>query len=522
MNHTAAGAQRRWTFASLAVAGCGLVLLYALVREVLWARGFPLVHDAAILHYVSFMIGRGHAPYLQQVEMNLPGVLMTEWWSMHTFGADAAGLWRWDTFVGLCAVALAAGVAGRGYRVAGASGAMLLWMIHLNDGAYDLGEREWLIAAMLLACTGCAVLCLERRQAAWMAPCLALGGWASAIKPFAVLLPAAVAVIVCVGVLQPGVFQLPAWNRVQRRAFVWRLLGWCIAGGMLPVIATVLYFRHWPGAFAAFVHTEQTLGTWYASQGQADLRYMLLRVMSYPVLAVLALTLYLACRSKWWTDLRLAMLSIGAAVGVVLYLAQRKGFPYHVYPMLLFALVLGFVVTQRGLASRSWDRRVVAALLLLIGGVRVPLKLWRDHRKAEYPIGTQAALIGDLRRLGGASLNGRVQCLDMTLGGCIGALYDLRLEQPTGFVNDNMLFPKKTGPFLIALQQRFLREMNTVSPQVIVLSAHNWPDQDDFSFSKLERWPEFAAWLQARYRLESTHITTTAQHTANYRIYVRR
>ena len=80
---SAPSAERRWTWASLAVAGCFAVLLYALLREVLWARTFPLVHDAAILHYVTFMIGRGHAPYLQQVEMNLPGVLMTEWLSMH-------------------------------------------------------------------------------------------------------------------------------------------------------------------------------------------------------------------------------------------------------------------------------------------------------------------------------------------------------------------------------------------------------------------------------------------------------
>ena len=70
----------------------------------------------------------------------------------------------------------------------------------------------------------------------------------------------------------------------------------------------------------------------------------------------------------------------------------------------------------------QWDRRLVGAALLLVGGLRLPMKLWRHHEAIAYPVGTQQALIGDLRRLGGGALDGRVQCLDMTLGGCIGAL----------------------------------------------------------------------------------------------------
>ena len=517
-----AGVQRRWSWGALAVALCAAVLLYALLHEIAYARTFPLVHDAAILHYVSFMIGRGHAPYLSQIEMNLPGTLMTENFSMHVFGATAAGLWRWDTAVGAFVVAVSAAVAGRGVRLAGACGAMLTWMVHLNDGAYDLAEREWLIALLLMGCAACAVFCLERRQPAWMAACLALGGWAGAVKPFAVALPAAMMLMVLLATLRDGLWGVPTLDRAARQAFLRRAGMACLAGGLLPVLATALYFRHWPGSFSAFLFTERTLGAWYALQGQADLHYMLLRVMSYPVLAVLVLTVYLAFRSKCWLDLRCTALGVGACIGIAMYLVQRKGFPYHVYPMLLFLLVLGFVLAQRGLDSLAWNRRMIAVVLLLLGGIRVPLKLWRNHLKIEYPVGTQTALIGDLQRLGGTALNGRVQCLDMTLGGCIGALYSLQLEQPTGFVNDNMLFPERSEPFLAALQQRFLQAMEQAPPQVIVLSAHNWPNQDDFTFSKLQRWPAFASWLGARYRLESTHVATTVQHTADYRIYVRR
>ncbi len=446
-----AGAQRRSGVPALAL--CAAVLLYALTREVLWARGFPVVHDAAILHYVAWMISRGHAPYVSQVEMNLPGVLMTEWASMRVFGADAAGLWRWDTFVGMCAVGAAAGLAGRGVRLAAACGAMLAWIVHLNDGAFDFGEREWLIAALLVGAAWCAARCMETRQAAWMAGCLALAGWAGAEKPFAVLMAAVLVAMVLVDAQWPAV-----WGGAGR-ARVLPLVGWSVAGGLVPVVATAVYFRHWPGAFSAFLSTEHTLGAWYSAQGNNPLSYLLLRVLSYPLLLVLLLGLYLVARGRVWRERRGALLLAGFVVGVVLYLAQRKGFPYHVYPLLLFGLPLGFASAQRGVESVAWDRRVVAVVLLLVGGVRLPLKLWREHAKTEYPVGTQQAVVRDLERLGGASLNRSVQCLDMTLGGCIGALYELKLEQPTGFVNDNMLFSGERRPFLAELHNRFLAEL---------------------------------------------------------------
>ena len=173
---------------------------------------------------------------------------------------------------------------------------------------------------------------------------------------------------------------------------------------------------------------------------------------------------------------------------------------------------------------RGWDVRIAAVLFVLLCAVRLPAKFWHNRDNAAYPYGTQQALIADLESLGGHALNGQVQCLDMTLGGCIGAEYDLRVAQTTGFVNDHYLFPypQSASPVLAEYQARFLREMAANPPRVIVLTAHNWPDQDDRNLTKLERWPAFAQWLTAHYRVDRTHLATTTKHTASYRIYVRR
>ncbi|GAA3754578.1 hypothetical protein GCM10022270_11570 [Terriglobus aquaticus] len=485
-----------------------------LLRLVLYERTWPIVHDSAILHYVVFMVGSGRAPYTGMIEMNLPGALMTEWFGMHVFGATAAGLWRWDVLMGLLAVAGAAWIAGRGYRMAGIAGAMFTWTLHLNDAAFDIAERDWLIAGLWLLALACAAEAVDRRDARWMAGCFALAGWCCAIKPFAILLPAVLLAMVL-------------WHMRDR----WRaVLVWSLLGAVPPVLATVLYFAHWPGAFDAFLHTERTLGAWYGTLNRATWHRMLLGVLLYPVLAALALVLYLFVRARSWLRLRDLLLAVGAACGVVMYLVQRKGFPYHVYPFVLCAAVLGFVLAQRvwttawaSRAMRGFDVRVAAVMFVFLCAIRLPAKFWHNRDNAEYPYGTQQALIADLQSLGGHSLSGQFQCLDMTLGGCIGAAYDLRLVQTTGFVNDHMLFPypESASSVLTEYQQRFLREMQANPPRVIVLTAHNWPHQDDRDLTKLERWPAFAEWLLANYRVDRTHLATTKKHTASYRIYVR-
>ena len=494
-----------------------------LLRLVLYERTWPIVHDSAILHYVVFMIGSGRAPYTGMVEMNLPGALMSEWFGMHVFGANAAGLWRWDVFLGLLATAGAAWVAGRGARMAGVAGAMFTWTLHLNDAAFNIAERDWLIAALWLVALACTAEAVERRDARWMAGCFALAGWCCAIKPFAVLLPAALLAVVL-------------WQMRDR----WRgVLVWSCVGALPPVVATALYFAHWPGAFAAFLHTERTLGAWYGTLNRATWHRMLLEVLLYPVLAALVLAVYLFVRARGWLRLRELLLAIGGACGVVMYVVQRKGYAYHVYPFVLCAAVLGFVLAQRvwttaGAAREpshssrrvmfGWDTRVAAVLLVFLCAVRLPMKFWHNRDNAEYSYGTQQALIADLESLGGHALSGQFQCLDMTLGGCIGAAYDLRLVQTTGFVNDHILFPypQSASPLLTEYQQRFLREMAANPPRVIVLTAHNWPNQDDRNLTKLERWPAFAEWITANYRVDRTHLATTQKHTASYRIYVRR
>lgn len=123
------------------------------------------------------------------------------------------------------------------------------------------------------------------------------------------------------------------------------------------------------------------------------------------------------------------------------------------------------------------------------------------------------------------SLHGRVQCLD-TAGPCIGALYEARLTQTTGFLYDCYLLDGRNA---VAQQQRALleREWARRTPQFLVLT-----DSSCFTgartFDKYGSWP----WMQqqlARYNVvlerhpaQPLRLWSRPEQPYAYRILVRR
>jgi hypothetical protein len=138
-------------------------------------------------------------------------------------------------------------------------------------------------------------------------------------------------------------------------------------------------------------------------------------------------------------------------------------------------------------------------------------------RHKHYRQGTIHHLEADLTQLGGSKLSGHIQCLDMTLGGCITTLYRKQLVQSTGYIYDFYLFPEKGNAVTAALQKRFLAKMAAAPPTVIVLSSHTWPG-DTYSYSQLERWPAFQNFLERMYRLRKEQ-PMLSDDLAGYRIY---
>jgi len=355
-----------------------------------------------------------------------------------------------------------------------------------------------------------------------------------------------------------------------------------LAGLVAPAIALGFLLRE--GAVGAFLDGFHGIVPYYASLGHRPLGYILLHSLS-PLLAVVIVWLAMlaveasgrrsgaglggqgndeasaayvppmAMGPPWmghpgfWRgfesalkegprDWERAALVFGVVFGVLNCVVQARALPYYRYPLLVFLLPLMALDFVRGLdaAEQSWWRArlqgkavsVLAIAGLAVGGLFLaPQSAVLIHRYRWGQTDFLTSLQGDLERLGGAQLSGRVQCID-SVSGCGTVLYRMRLEPATGVLSDFLLFGPGDVGIVRETRAEFSAAIGARPPQVIVVTSHLHIDGPD-DFLKLERWSAFEAFLAANYKLEKQWTPTRKERwwsreefPASYRVYVLR
>ena len=476
---------------------CAAVVMAA-ARVVTW----PFVHDAPLIHYVVFLMSRGRAPYRDIVEMNLPGSYMMDWVVMHVLGAGARGWVLWDLTTGLATIFACAWIAGPRRRAAGVIAGALACLIHWSYGPADLGQRDWVIAILLLLAAGFLFALMRTERPVWIAGAMMMFAIAASIKPQVILIA--------------GCFL--GYLYWRHKASRWRLavLTWSLVGITPPVLLVCLFLWRW-GVTREFLAMLRGLVPWYASLQRLGLVHLLIRSEPAFLLPFAAVAALLSWKLGTWRQWQSSFLTGGIAAGIFMFVLQRKGWPYHRYTAIVFLLLWLMLQIAGALHSSHWQRTLAMATLALLTLVVTPILLYRALTVA-YPMDTLHHLEADLQSRGGDQLNGNVQCLDMTMGGCINVLYRLKLVQSTGFIYDYYLFPQTGNAVTSRLQNRFLAALEEHPPKFLVLSSHTWPG-DLYSYDQLSRWPAFEALLRQRYRIDTVYPGNARDGAGGYRIY---
>lgn len=476
--------------------------LYALIVSWRW----PVIHDAAIMHYVVFLMDHGMAPYRDIVDINMPGAYLTEWLAVHLLGpGDLA--WRvFDLLEMLVATAACCVLARRVDWRAGLLAGLLLSVAHMANGAIEVGQRDWTITVLLLAGYACLLLALQRAQPAWMAAFALACGAAAAVKPLAAPIPFFLLGITCLNARQQ--------NRPLRPYLLW--------SGAGTVLAAAVFF----GFLAAYHVTADFFAmlrgslAFYTSVGNKPYPLMAQLALGRYITALLAATLGFGIWLRGWRNPEQLILLSGILFGAALYFGQHKGWSYHRLTLLAFALLwmsrAAYDATCRRGAVR-WAGAGVLVLLLIYAADR-----WtREVQSQSFDDRMQNALQRDLQAAGGSSLSGSVQCLEMG-NGCITDLYRMRLVQSTGFLSDFFLFAAQPQPALEMLRAQLLHALMAHPPRAIVVVASDWAGGAPV-FQPTQNWPAFAAWLQQRYRLAAERLGAGgAVERGSYRLYLLR
>lgn len=499
------------------------VLAVCCILYGVFSRHWPLIGDASMVHYLVLLMRQGMAPYRDIVDAQMPGTYLLDWLVIHVFGGGAIGMRVFDLTLCLVAILAMLWIAGPRDRFAGFFAGALLALLHGRDGIPQTAQRDLIIAVHMLLAFGAAFHAVRRHQGAWMLAFGLFTGVAATIKP---------TVVPLVLLLAFAVLVLRKRGQAWLGALLWGLLGLA-----LPVLAVAIFLlreRSIPW-FLAAVH-----GMWpyYAKLGHRPLSYLLLHCVSplLPLVGVWALLLVLRAvaapaesREPNWERWALWL---GLVLGLFSYLSQGKGFPYHRYPLLAFLLLLmglDFSAALQCAAPGAKHLVRVCGVIGLAAGALVigPLSAWKistyDWRQDEL----FDMLRSDLDLQGGAALSGHVQCLD-TFSGCINALYRMDLAESTGFLVDFYFWASPQTPVTEQMRQRFWTSIHENPPQVFILMKQDFPS-DTPSFGKVDRWPQFADYLQAHYTLAADRMATQwvrresrLYPPTGYRIYVRK
>jgi hypothetical protein len=468
------------------------------VRTAHWKQ----VNDPAQLHYLCFLMDHGFAPYRDLLEINMPGIYLVNWSVMHTLGGGSAA-WRAFDF-GLMAIAAGAMIViARPYDwLGGFFGATLFILYHGRDGAGQEGQRDFIIAVLLL-CAYAFLFYAFRSCRKWPMFAFGLcGGIAATIKPMP--LPFMLLLVLV------AAFK---WKRMD--VPVLRPLLYALLGLMAPiaVVGAFLISYHSLDSFWYLLHVELPF---YQGLERIPWPKMLRLIATASVQTVALIALAIALMKRDWWNWEGKLLVAGILFGIASYLAQRKAFPYHRYPMLAFLFLWAGLQIITALRARGIVRTLAMAGVGFVV-ILAPIYVNRAVRKVWDPKYSDS-LAADLSQLGGGALSGHVQCID-TPADCDATLYQMRLVQSTGLFYDYLIFGSNQQRVIRDARATFWQQFQRNTPQVIVVGAALYPHRG--GYSKLASWPLFQQELANHYVLYQDRSFPFAEAGVRaYRIYV--
>jgi hypothetical protein len=450
--------------------------VYLLWRSLPW----PLVHDAPIMYYIAWRIGEGATPYRDLFDMNQPGLYLIHLGLLRLLGESDVAWRAFDVAMLALTCAAMAFFARPWGRAAAAGGAAMFAVYHLAGGAWQAGQRDFLLCPFLVGGAAGVAGWLERRSgpAALAGGGLLLGA-AITIKPHAVLLALGCA----------GVIAVRAWQSRSRVA----LATFLVSAAVAPVAAL------------AWLAARGALGAWrdltfgyllpLYSRLVGPERFVIYRWRVWIVIG--AVVLLSLASAAWYRKLgaRHGIAALGVGYGLVHFFGQGKGWEYQLYPLAAFSALVAFSDIDRLIRARSLPFAVpigaalvlIAALLTVKGAEAADAEwIWDKERLVRLVVGD----LSTRQRRGD-----RVQVFDTTAGG-IHALLRLHAVQPTRFVYDFPLFNDDDAPVVQAFRAELMRDLTAHPPRFVVVFERGWPTG---KYERIERFPALARWLEGSY-----------------------
>jgi len=439
----------------------------------------------------------GLSPYRQILDFNMPGAYWSEFAGMTLFGNSDLS-WRLYDLAILSVLTLSAiSVTSSCDWLAGLYAGILFALIHGSEGPRVAAERDEVMTMLVMLSYALVFLGIRyRRSSIFFGAALAFALGVT-LKPTAAVFGLVLGFVALHQLRRQKVSLIPYIREI------------CLA--TVLVAFGVLAFLLWRVSFTAFLQL-MPLGRFYTNMGKPTFGYMLHYSTPRGMVFLLPLTTLLFFLNRSWENWKIRAVLGGVICGLVSYFVQSKGFGYHRYPFVAFALVWSgleyFTAIRKGKINAFIGMAGILTGALLVAPFylhRVPTDVGSNDRTTE-------GIVTDLASYRAGELQNSVQCLD-GLDGCYSALYRLQLKQSTGLMGDQLLFSVRSDPSVDAFRNTFLHNMQNAPPKVIIETKYRFGDLQ--TLDKIDAWPAFASFLQQNYRI------AYQRDALGYRIYSR-
>lgn len=200
---------------------------------------WPLAGDASIMHYVTFLLDDGKKPYVDIKDINMPGAWLADYLVTHTLGGGSLAWRLFDLLLLGLSTAAMISITRPVSDFAGAFAGLLFALVHIQDGIYELGQRDLIVAVLILLSYAALFRATRHTSTSAMLAFGLLSGLSAMVKPTFI-------------VFGPALFLLLSIRRSCRaRSIVVAIAGWLAAP-----IAILVYLSHLHalGAFLSVVH----------------------------------------------------------------------------------------------------------------------------------------------------------------------------------------------------------------------------------------------------------------------------
>lgn len=446
------------------------------------------------------------SPYREIIDINMPGGYFSEFLGLFIFGPSDLGWRLYDYSILVACIVACVTITWRYDWIAGLYAGALFALIHASEGPLQTAERDEVMTALLLGGYALTFLGVKNRKSIYFLLSASLIALAATLKPTAI-------------VFEALILFLALRHLRQSATRIWPYVRESLIGTAL-VFAGTLVFLLWRGSLVAFIQRTSTITRYYMGFHNSSFYFMLHHSTPRGLIVILPLAAFLFFTNRSWKNWEICAILGASILGFFSYWSQNKGYEYHRYPFVAFALLWASI--EFGVSVRRRDYRWVGAVGLFAGVFLIaPFYTERAiHFHQSNELAT--ALVKDLSKFQNSELQGKVQCLD-GITGCFSALYRLGIKQSTGLMGDQVLFSTQANPVVQGLRDEVWQKI-IASPPTFFIETNYWFGERQ-SMDKITAWPQFATFIHNNYEMVAewpSPMPATESQPLGYRIYRRK